>query len=90
LLLPPSLHDWLPEKHLARFFVDVVETLDLSLIYASYEAKDGRGQAAYAPEMMLRLSRCSSWPIPAAATAPTDGPGKPRSKHSYPTPSLWT
>lgn len=24
LLLPPSLHDWLPEKHLARFLVDVV------------------------------------------------------------------
>ena len=55
LLLPPSLHDWLPEKHLARFLVDVVETLDLGSIYASYEAKDGRGQAAYAPEMMVRL-----------------------------------
>src|SRR5664280_3713633 len=55
LLLPPSLHDWLPEKHLARFLVDVVETLDLSAIYGSYEAKDGRCQAAYAPEMMLRV-----------------------------------
>ena len=55
LLLPPSLHDWLPEDHLARFLVDVVETLDLGAIYASYDAKDGRGQAAYAPEMMLRL-----------------------------------
>src|ERR1700692_3531787 len=55
LLLPPSLHDWLPEKHLARFLVDVVETLDLGAIYASYDAKDGRGQAAYAPEMMVRL-----------------------------------
>src|ERR1035437_8750529 len=55
LLLPPSLHDWLPEKHLARFLVDVVETLELSAIYASYEAKDSRGRAAYAPEMMLRL-----------------------------------
>ena len=55
LLLPPSLHDWLPEKHLARFLVDVVEMLDLSAIYASYEAKDGRGQAAYLPEMMVRL-----------------------------------
>jgi len=55
LLLPPSLHDWLPEKHLARFLVDVVEILDLGTIYASYEAKDGRGQAAYLPEMMVRL-----------------------------------
>src|SRR5271157_4065849 len=51
LLLPPSLHDWLPEKHLARFLVDVVDALDLGAIYASYEEKDGRGQAAYEPTM---------------------------------------
>ena len=28
--MPPSLHDWLPENHLARFVADLVETLDLS------------------------------------------------------------
>jgi len=55
LLFAPSLHDWLPEAHLARFLVDVVSALDLSAIYKSYEEKDGRGQAAYAPEMMVRL-----------------------------------
>src|SRR3974377_1125206 len=55
LLFPPSLHDWLHEGHLARFLVDVVSTLDLSAIYASYAEKDGRGQASYAPEMMIRL-----------------------------------
>jgi transposase len=55
LLLPPSLHDWLPESHLARFLVDVVETLDLSAIHASYDAGDGRGQSAYAPAMMVRV-----------------------------------
>lgn len=55
LLFPPSLHDWLPAGHLARFLVDVVSALDLSPIYKSYEEKDGRGQAAYAPEMMIRL-----------------------------------
>ena len=55
LLLPPSLHDWLPEKHLARFLVDVVDELDLSAIYASYDEKDGRGQSAYSPEMMVRV-----------------------------------
>jgi transposase len=55
LLFPPSLHDWLPEGHLARFLLDVVSALDLSAIYKSYEDKDGRGQAAYAPEMMVRL-----------------------------------
>src|SRR6516164_6694993 len=55
LLFPPSLHDWLPAGRLARFLVDVVSALDLSSIYQSYEEKDGRGQAAYAPEMMIRL-----------------------------------
>lgn len=55
LLFPPSLHDWLPEGHLARFLVDVVSALDLSAIYASYEERDGRGQSAYAPEMMVRV-----------------------------------
>jgi transposase len=55
LLLPPSLHDWLPEKHLARFVADIVHELDLSAFYRSYEEKDGRGQAAYHPVMMVRL-----------------------------------
>ena len=54
LLLPPSLHDWLPERHLARFVAEVVETLDLQAIYRSYEG-DGRGLAAYQPTMMVRM-----------------------------------
>ena len=53
--MPPSLHYWLPENHLARFVADLVETLDLSAFYRSYEAKDGRGQAAYSPVLMVRL-----------------------------------
>ena len=28
-LLPLSLHDWLPEGHLTRFVVEMVEQLDL-------------------------------------------------------------
>ena len=54
-LLPPSLQDWLPEGHLARFVADVVETLELTAMYATYEVKDGRGLAAYDPRMMVRL-----------------------------------
>ena len=54
LLLPPSLHDWLPEGHLARFVADVIEELDLAAVYRSYEG-DGRGLAAYQPSMMVRL-----------------------------------
>ena len=55
LLLPASLHDWLPEGHLARFVAEVVEALDLSAIYGKYEEGDGRGLAAYDPRMMVRL-----------------------------------
>jgi len=28
-LLPPSVDEWLPEKHLARFVVEVIDGLDL-------------------------------------------------------------
>jgi transposase len=54
-LLPPSLQDWLPESHLARFIADVTNELDLSDIYRAYERKDGRGLAAYHPLLLTRL-----------------------------------
>ena len=54
MLLPPSLMDWLPKGHLAYFLLDVVEQLDLSNIYASYQG-DGRGQPPYEPGMMSAL-----------------------------------
>lgn len=54
-LLPPSLQEWLPEDHLARFVAEVVGELDLSAIADDYERKDGRGLAAYHPELMTRL-----------------------------------
>ena len=31
-LLPPSVDEWLPEGHLARFVVEVIDQLDLSLL----------------------------------------------------------
>ncbi|MFN0063933.1 MAG: IS1182 family transposase [Myxococcaceae bacterium] len=54
LLLPPSLLDWLPEGHLARFVLEVVAELDLSTIYAPYE-KELRGYPPYEPRMMVGL-----------------------------------
>jgi len=39
-LLPPSVQDWLPEGHLARYVVEVVEGLDLSELERAYA---GRG-----------------------------------------------
>jgi transposase len=51
-LMPPSLEDWVPEGHLARFVVDIVSRLDLSAIRNSYA---GRGSDAYPPSMMTAL-----------------------------------
>lgn len=53
-LMPPSLDDWLPKDHLARFVVDVVAMLDLSRFYAR-RREDGWGRAAYDPKMMVAL-----------------------------------
>ena len=51
-LLPPSVDEWLPEKHLARFVVEVVEGLDLRAMSGSYR---GSGSASYHPRMLLGL-----------------------------------
>jgi transposase len=54
MLLPPSLDDWLPEGHLARFVADLVdEVLDLGPILADYTEK--RGYPPYDPRLMVRL-----------------------------------
>ena len=51
-LLPPSVQDWLPPAHLARYVVDVVEGLDLSELERAYA---GRGSEAYHPALLLSL-----------------------------------
>ncbi len=51
-LLPPSVQDWLPKGHLARYVVDVVEGLDLSELERAYA---GRGSEAYHPATLLAL-----------------------------------
>ena len=51
-LLPPSLQDWLPEGHLARFVVEIVEQLDLRSLKETYA---GKGSQPYNPEMLLAL-----------------------------------
>ena len=53
LLLPPSLSDWLPDSHLARFVSDLVDTLDLSAIEDTYD--EDRGYPPYHPCMMVKL-----------------------------------
>jgi transposase len=54
LLLPPSLDEWLPAEHLARFIAELVdEHLDLSRIAAAYT--ESRGGPPYDPRLMVRI-----------------------------------
>ncbi|MGH8513402.1 MAG: IS1182 family transposase, partial [Gammaproteobacteria bacterium] len=61
-LLPPSIEDWLPEEHLARFVGDIIDQLDLSALMGRYRLPvrvrtqtGGAGSAAYHPAMLLAL-----------------------------------
>jgi transposase len=51
-LLPPSVDEWLPERHLARFVVEVVGGLNLRAMIGSYR---GGGEAAYHPHLLLGI-----------------------------------
>jgi len=51
-LLPPSVDEWLPEKHLARFVVEVIDGMDLRAMSGSYR---GSGSASYHPRMLLGI-----------------------------------
>ena len=51
-LLPPSVDEWLPERHLARFVVEVIAGLDLRAMTGSYR---GSGEASYHPQLLLGI-----------------------------------
>jgi transposase len=54
MLVPPSLDEWLPGNHLARFIADLVAgELDLSRFYGSYSKT--KGQPPYDPRLMVRV-----------------------------------
>jgi transposase/IS5 family transposase len=53
-IFPPTIEDWLPEDHLARFVVEIVSQLNLSSIRETY-SELARGQKAYEPAMMVAL-----------------------------------
>ena len=51
-MFPPSVQEWLPEDHLARFIAEIVGKLDMRSLRAGYA---GRGVEAYQPEMLVAL-----------------------------------
>jgi len=53
-LMPPSIDDWLPEEHLARFVSELVdEVLDLEPFLAVFT--EARGFPPYDPRLMLKI-----------------------------------
>jgi transposase len=51
-LMPRSVDEWLPERHLARFVVEVIGSLDLRAMTGRYR---GSGEASYHPELLLGM-----------------------------------
>ena len=51
-MLPPLIQEWLPEAHLARFVIDIVDQLDLRELEAGY---GGGGKQPYHPALLLSL-----------------------------------
>ena len=51
-LMPRSIEEWLPQRHLARFVVEVIDGLDLTVMSKSYR---GTGSACYHPAALLGL-----------------------------------
>lgn len=72
LLFPPSIQDWLPEEHLARFVVDIVSQLNLQSLAETYA---GKGFKAYHPEIpaTVKAALC-----PDLAAGPRNGSVKVR------------
>jgi transposase len=52
LLLPPNLGELIPEKHLVRVVNEVIEQMDLTVLYNEYK---GGGTSSYHPKMLLKV-----------------------------------
>ena len=51
-LFPPSMNDWLPEHHLSRFIVEIVEQLDLRPMERAYGTS---GSSPFHPALLLSI-----------------------------------
>jgi transposase len=58
-LLPPSVEEWLPENHLARFIVEVIEQLDLSELTRAYRGRVSRTRIEDADRRRIIRLYCS-------------------------------
>ena len=54
LLLPPSVEDWIPQDHPARFIRELVDALDLESLGIRWASGEG-GRPAYACGLLLKI-----------------------------------
>jgi transposase len=52
MMFPPSVQEWLPENHMARFIVDIIDKIDMSRFHIN---ETGSGSEQYDPRMMVGL-----------------------------------
>jgi len=52
MLLPPSIEEMIPEKHMVRRVDKVIETMDIQALIKTYK---GGGRSSYDPVMMLKV-----------------------------------
>lgn len=53
-MMPPDMREWLPESHPVWFLIETVRGMDTSAFYSAYR-QDGKGGAAFDPDMMVAL-----------------------------------
>ena len=56
-LMPPSVDEWLPERHLARFMVEVIEGLDVVQMIAPMFKGDWSDGLVKLSETMFELTK---------------------------------
>jgi transposase len=61
LLLPPSIEDWVPAEHPARFIREFVEQLDLSGLDFVDVSLNSTGRPAYSTALLLRVWLMGYW-----------------------------
>ena len=59
-LLPPSVQDWLPENHLARFVVEIVERIDLGKLTTVYRGRGSDAQTGLARVVQHPRNSCGA------------------------------
>jgi hypothetical protein len=79
-LLPPSIEERLPEWHLARFVVEVVDGLDLRAMSGSY---GGSGSASYHARLLPGLLIWGHATGQGNRLKPVGGPGRDCAGHRH-------